>query len=467
MAAASDLIVALATPAGESALGVVRLSGAGVLEAVKGFLKPTTRGEPADEAAEGAVRTPPLQPRRATVALVHDEARPIDQVVATFFPGPRSYTGEDLLELSAHGSPLVLADIVELACKAGARPAEPGEFTLRAYRNGRLDLAQAEAVGHLIRARTRMAARAAMAQLDGGLSRAVEAARRDIIGILADVEAALDHPEEDIEEFPKEDVRSRLEAARSALGRLAESHRRGQLALDGARVAIVGRPNVGKSSLLNALLGRERAIVAPEPGTTRDTLEETVDLDGVRATLVDTAGLRPEGEAGAVEREGIRRARRSLETADLALVVLDRSEALRDEDLRLLEEAGKEERPFLIALNKSDLPSLARLPDRFGQPVDVSALTESGVDQLRLGLRRSLCDGGSAADGMPLVLSVRHRRALEEARAALGRACEVLEEGELAAVHLREALAELGAIAGETAPEEVLREVFSRFCVGK
>ncbi|MBI4346773.1 MAG: tRNA uridine-5-carboxymethylaminomethyl(34) synthesis GTPase MnmE [Elusimicrobia bacterium] len=443
----NDVIAAIATPAGEGALGIVRLSGPDVLAVAARFVRA------------------PWQPRLATLALVHDEGRPVERAVGVYFPGPDSYTGDDVLELTAHGSPYLLSRILELAVRSGARLASPGEFTHRAYLNGRLDLAQAEAVSLLIRARTETTARAAFEQLEGRLSNAVEDLRRRITGGLAIVEASLDHPEEDLPAFGPETAAAAASRLAEEARRLAATHRRGRLAADGARVSIVGRPNAGKSSLLNALVGRDRAIVADEPGTTRDTLEETADLRGVRAVLVDTAGLRDEAEAGAVEREGIRRTRASLAASDVALVVLDRSVDFQEPDRSLLEEAAAGGRPVIVALNKADLPRASGLDGIEG--VQVSALTGDGVSRLAERLADELARTGAAPEGEPWVVSLRHRLALEESAAALDRAAAVAGEAELAAVHLREALAKLGEIVGDTATEEVLRELFSRFCVGK
>lgn len=446
----AEVIVAIATPAGEGALGIVRLSGGDVFGVARSFLRPAG-----------------LKPRTAAVAEVFDARGTVERAVAVFFPGPSSYTGEDLLELTVHGSPYLVSRLVELACDAGARPAEPGEFTRRAYLNGRLDLAQAEAVALLIRARTEKAARAALAQLEGGLSRTVGELRRELTGVLAVVEASLDHPDEDLPAFAPGAAGEALSALAARAARLAATHRQGRLAAEGARISIVGSPNAGKSSLLNALLGRDRAIVAPEPGTTRDTLEEPADLQGVRTVLVDTAGLRAEGDAGAIEKEGMRRARKALEGSDLALVVLDRSVEFREADRRLLEEAAGGGRPVLVALNKSDLPPRIAAGDVASPALPVSALTGDGVEGLARALAETVAAGASAPEGEPIVLTLRHRRALEAAESSLRRAGEAVREPELAAVHLREALSALGAIVGETAPEEVLREVFSRFCVGK
>lgn len=447
----SDVIVASATPLGESAVGMVRLSGPGCLKIAAGFLRWSSE----------------LPARTATLAKAYADGRLLDSVVLTYFPAPNSYTGEDLLEISAHGSPYVIAKLLERSFAFGARAAEPGEFTQRAYLNGRLDLAQAEAVCGLIQARTRLAHRAAVDQLEGGLSARVEALRSELLDVLAHVEAALDHPDEELSVAAADELLMRIDGLRGELKTLAGTHRFGRLLSDGARIAIVGRPNVGKSSLLNSLLGRERAIVSDVPGTTRDTLEEWADLDGLKALFIDTAGLR-EKSLDPIEQAGMERTRRALASCDLALVVLDRSNPLEEGDRRILEQLPND-RPAIVVFNKSDLP------DRIGnalsgwsrEQVSVSALNASGVSQLVDTIRRSLAGNVPMEESGVIVTSLRHQKALSDAEAALSLAGEAISQGEVAALYLRETLAALGVIVGETTSEDVLRTVFSKFCVGK
>ncbi len=458
----AELIAALATPPEGGALGILRLSGAGCREACRLFLSAF-----------------PGQPRRVTRATAHERGRPLDEVLVTYFAAPESYTGEDCVEITAHGSPFILSSLLRLALASGARPASPGEFTLRAFLNGRMDLAQAEAVGALIAARTESAHRAALDHLQGGLSRRIQELRGCLLRLLAHVEASIDHPEEEIPELSESRLSEQIAELRRGLGRLLESHRFGRLAVEGARVAIVGRPNVGKSSLLNALLGRERAIVAEEPGTTRDTLEEPADLLGLRTLLIDTAGIR-EKPPDPVEAEGMRRARLALERSDMALIVLDRSRPVTAEDWDLvgsaLGEGGK--RPAIVALNKSDLPARVspaqllgdwacrRSGERPPSLVEVSALSGAGIRSLAERLSAVLSGGGSEPESS-VVTSLRHYNSLKEADEALFRAAESLRNPELAAVPLREALGLLGSILGENVDADVLAEIFSRFCVGK
>ena len=452
-----DTIAAIATPPGEGALGMVRVSGGDAVEAVSDMTKPPLRET--------------LQARKAVKVVVFDDEGPIDEAVAVHYPAESSPTGEDLVELTLHGSPYILQRTLFRALKR-VRLAAPGEFTQRAYLAGKLDLAQAEAVCSLIRARTETAHRSALRQLSGGLSQAVRACREPLLEVLVRIEACLDHPEEDIASLSPPEAAASLEAARAPIARLAETFALGRLAGEGARLALVGRPNAGKSSLLNALLGRERAIVCPEPGTTRDTLEEPSEIGGLPAVLVDTAGLR-EDCADAAEREGVSRAEAALENCDAAVLVVDGARAPTEEDARLhariVESARKRGTPLVAALNKADLGRAwdgAALP----RTVAVSARFGTGLEELKRALAETLGAGG---DREPvLVTSARHAQALRRAADEMTLAAEAAVTlggrwEDRAACHLREALRQLGLILGEGAPDETLHAVFARFCVGK
>lgn len=452
-----DTIAAIATPPGVGALGILRLTGPEARAVASGFL-----------ALKG------WEPRRATLSRAHDEASPIDHVVATWFPGPNSATGEDLVEVSTHGSPYILGRLLKAALSRGARLAEPGEFTQRAFLNGRLDLAQAEAVAELIRAKTDRAHRAALTRLEGGLSRAVERLRAPILDLLVGVEAALDHPEEDLPAPGPEPTREALLQARRKVLGLAETFKVGRLLADGARVCLVGRPNAGKSSLLNALLGTDRAIVCPTPGTTRDTLEEAADFEGIPGFLIDTAGLR-EGAQDEAEALGLERSERALRTADLGLLVIDRSRPQGPEDervhRRILETSARLGRPLVAVLNKSDLPAALHMDG-----VPVSAKSGSGLRELSRLIAGRLSSEAAAGDEL-VVCSLRHAKALDLAAKALSEAEQAVAKypgrwEDRAASWLREALGRLDEITGpgapgERAPDELLREIFSRFCIGK
>ena len=452
-----ETIAAIATAPGEGALAIVRLSGSGALALAR-------------ELAGGAI----LQPRRASRVIVRDEDGQIDEAVAVFYPADGSPTGEDLVELTLHGSPYIARRVLDAALKR-ARLAKPGEFTQRAFLNGKLDLAQAEAVAALIRARNEAAHRAALRQLGGGLSERVRQLKLPILDLLVRIEACLDHPEEDIPGLEAEEARAALEAARRPVEALQATFAAGRLAAEGARLALVGRPNAGKSSLLNALLGRRRAIVTPEPGTTRDTLEEPFELQGRAAVLVDTAGLREAG-ADEAEREGMARAEAAFESCDAAVLVVDGARRQDEEDARvharLVELARRRGTPLIAALNKADLAGGggAALSGLDAEPLRVSATAGTGLDELRSRLAQAV--GAGAAPEAVVVTSARHAEALRRAAAELREAEATVERHgsaweDRAAFHLREALRGLGGILGEGASDEALHEIFSRFCVGK
>ena len=448
MFSTSDTIVAIATPPGRGGIGVVRVSG----------------GDAGRVAAALLELDVPLQSRHATFARVNG-----DQVVATYFPAPHSYTGEHVVEISAHGSPVVLGQIVQDAMNAGARLAEPGEFTLRAFLNGRIDLIQAEAVADLIDAVTPAQARAAFDQLEGTLTERIADIDRDLFDLTARMEASLDFPDEGYHFMEAGDAAAALAAIEHKVSTLLCEFKRGRLIREGARVAIAGKPNVGKSSLFNALVGASRAIVTAAPGTTRDLVTETADIDGLRLEFIDTAGVRDACDE--VEREGVMRARRAWSTADLVLAVLDSSRPLDEDDFDLLRETDSRRR--LVVANKHDLPPAWRRSDF--AVLSVSSKTGEGLDALRSQLRISLdgTSGGAAPRDTAAVTNVRHASLLERAREALARAREsvdapggpVPEEFVLTDVH--EARIALEEVTGKRTSEDLLRHIFSRFCIGK
>ncbi len=444
-----DTIVAIATPAGHGGIGVVRLSGAQAPE-----IGGTLVGRPLD------------QPRRATLARVaigngHETLH--DQVVVTWFAAPHSYTGEHVVELSAHGSPVILRAIVERAAALGARLAEPGEFTMRAYLRGRMDLAQAEAVADLAAASTTLEARSASEQLHGSLSAAIRSLHERLFELVARLEASLDFPDEGYHFIDSADLRGAVSALREDVQRLAAAGRRGRLLREGAVVAFAGRPNTGKSSLFNCLVGFNRAIVTASPGTTRDVLTETIDLAGVRTTLVDTAGVRE--TADPIEAEGVRRAIAAAESATLTVLVLDRSEALTHEDRALLDRTPD----ALVAANKSDLAP-AWPPHAVPGAFEVSARTGSGMDALTGAIADRL-GTASLSRELPVVTNMRHVLLLEEAGAALERAADAVGEQqmpeEFVLADLHEARHALERVVGAHDPDDLLNHIFARFCIGK
>ena len=442
-----DTIAAVATPPGAGGVGVIRVSGALVADIAKRLL----RREP--------------EPRHAYYCAFADASgAPIDRGLLLYFKAPHSYTGEDVLELQTHGSPVVLRLLVARLVELGARHARPGEFSERAFLNGKLDLAQAEAVADLIASGSESAARAALRSLDGEFSRRVRALTAAAVRLRVWIEAAIDFPEEEIDFLSAPELRSDLAAVRTDLAELLDGARRGVRLADGLHVVIVGRPNAGKSSLLNALAASERAIVTEIPGTTRDLVRETVDIDGVALTLVDTAGLRE--SADVVEREGIRRARAELARADVVLLVTD-SDDDRDSALALLGDMPPAA-TRLVVRNKIDLAGEPPRRERHEDDIHLrlSAKTGAGLDLLHAELKAL---AGGDVDGA-CTARARHVAALERARTHLDAAESALVErnaGELAAEELREVQHALGEITGEFTSEDLLGAIFSSFCIGK
>jgi tRNA modification GTPase len=452
-----DTIVAIATPPGRGALGVVRLSGPAACRIAMDLLG----------------RDRPLEPRRATFARIVEAAEPaeprraVDQVVVTWFAAPRSFTGEEVVELSGHGSPVLLHRVVELALRAGARLAEPGEFTLRAHLNGRLDLIQAEAVADLVSAVTPLQARVAMDQLDGTLTAAIGAVDSALFDLAARLEASLDFPEEGFHFITRAGATAELAGIRASLDALIRDGRAGRVVREGATVVIAGRPNVGKSSLFNALVGTSRAIVTDVAGTTRDLLTERVDVEGLAITLVDTAGLAD--AADAIEAEGIRRARQALDVASLTVAVVDGSRPIDAGDRELLLAGDGRAVPVI---SKIDLPRAwprSDLRDAVVPPVEVSAVTGEGLADLRRAILAGLTSQDQWRDP-PAISNVRHLHLAEAARASVETVAEALAAGateELVLAELGAARRALEEITGQRSAEDLLRRVFGRFCVGK
>ncbi len=443
---AHDTIAAIATPAGLGGIGVVRVSGPSVPALAVALIG----------------RLP--APRHATRVAVRDaRGDQIESGLAIYFPGPASYTGEPVLELQGHGSPVALGLVLAACIDAGARLAEPGEFTRRAFLNGKLDLAQAEAVADLIGAATAKAARGALRSLTGEFSGAIEALVRQLTDLRALTEASLDFPEEEIEEVHREDTRVRLSETRNALASVLRSSRQGSLLRSGINVVLAGRPNVGKSSLLNRLAGEERAIVTPIPGTTRDTVRETVSIEGVPLNIVDTAGLHATTDE--IERLGIERTWRELGRADLVVMMVDAVNGLQPEDRAILDRFPDGAKQILV-WNKIDLAGLApgRRDDRSNE-VFISAKTGAGIDLLRMELLEAA--GWDLSGESLFVARERQLRALAEAGARLDAAAEQHENWEFLAEELRLAQRALSSITGEFSADDLLGEIFSRFCVGK
>ncbi|HEV7902762.1 MAG TPA: tRNA uridine-5-carboxymethylaminomethyl(34) synthesis GTPase MnmE [Pyrinomonadaceae bacterium] len=451
-----DTIVALSTPPGRSGIGVIRLNGEHALEHVRALVR--------DEQFSP-------EPNRVTLRKIYDPQTHelLDRALITYFKSPHSFTGEDIVELSCHGSPVLLLHIVDTLLALGARAADAGEFTLRALSNGRLNLSQAEAVRDLIDAQTEAAVRQAARQLGGELSARLQPTKDALLEIIVPLESSLEFVEDDLPQLTLERISLQLENLIQSLDTLADTFRSGRLLKDGLKVALVGRPNVGKSSVFNRLLASDRAIVTEIPGTTRDSLSELLNIDGVPVLLTDTAGMRESNDP--VEYLGIERTRRAIADADLVLFVLDGSQPLTGEDEAIF--ANIAEDTLVIALNKSDLGGFNNLISNGigdnSKRVAISAKTGAGLDALRDAIMEPF-KSGSATETEFLITNARHFDLLRRSADAL-RSSKVLVERraseDLILVGLYESLRYLGQITGETTPEDVLSQIFATFCIGK
>jgi tRNA modification GTPase len=455
-----DTIAAIATPLGEGGLAVVRISGAEAFEV-------------ADKVFQ-AIGKSSLKPSAAPTHTIHygkivRHSKTVDEVLLSVLRAPRTFTREDTVEISCHGGILPAKLVLDAILKNGARLAEPGEFTRRAFLNGRLDLAQAEAVADLIHSRTELALAAANEQLAGKLSQRINELRDEMMKTLAHVEAHIDFPDEDISPDTKSQLLKRLENGISFMNELLRTANEGQILRRGIRAAIVGRPNAGKSSLLNQLLGHDRAIVSPIAGTTRDTIEETANIRGLPVVFIDTAGLR-EGR-DEIEVEGIRRSRETLEKAELILHVLDASEPLTGADEIYLAEFAAKKRIFV--LNKIDLPKKLELPEPVtyhSSLVTASCLSGQGIEALKDAIKNLVWAGKIEAGMLQVMINSRHQEALGRARAATLQTVDALRADaslELVALDLRIAVNAVGEIVGKTTTEDLLDSIFSQFCLGK
>ncbi len=425
-------------------------------------------GKDSRRIAEGILRfrkAPEWRSWSATLAdLLDAEANAIDQIVVTFYEAPRSYTAEDVIEVACHGSPVVLRHCLERACAAGARLAEPGEFTLRAYLNGRIDLPQAEAVRDLIESTTLFQARVAAQQVEGSVSRRIAPLKEQFLELIALLEAGIDFAEDDVSVAPAEEILRRLEPVQRGLADLAASFAFGKLVHFGFTLAVVGRPNVGKSSLFNRLIEQDRAIVTDIPGTTRDAVSETASLGGIPVRFVDTAGIRTGQDL--VESLGIERSYQAMADADLTVVVVDASVPLQPEDFAIMERAQRHGR-FLIAGNKTDLPRAAVLDE---DVVAVSALTGEGVEVLRARILDAISPKGGFVQEGGFITSIRHERLLQESLAALAQAETAVRNSiphEMLLLDLYAALRPIDAITGATTADDILNRIFATFCIGK
>jgi tRNA modification GTPase len=451
-----DTIAAIATPIGEGGLAVIRISGADALAVADRCFRPSAKHGT-------AVATAPSH----TIHYGHvvRGGRTLDEVLLSVMRAPRTFTGEDVVEITCHGGVLASKTVLDTVLAGGARAAEPGEFTRRAFLNGRIDLAQAEAVADLIHSRTELALQAANAQLEGKLSKRINLLRDQLMQTMAHIEAHIDFPDEDIAPDTRAQLLHRLDQGIGFMDQLLATANEGRILRRGIRAAIIGRPNAGKSSLLNQLLGHDRAIVSAIPGTTRDTIEETANVRGIPVVFIDTAGLRDARDE--IELEGIRRSRKSFEQAELILHVLDGSQSLTLSDETFLAEFSAKKR--ILVANKSDLPRRLILPSEF-DALEVSCVTGQGAEALKDAIKQAVWSGDVRAEMLETMINSRHQDALRRGRESAQRALDSLRSEatlELVAMDLRIAANAVGEIVGKTTTEDLLDSIFSQFCIGK
>jgi tRNA modification GTPase len=488
-----DTIVAIATPPGRGGIGVVRLAGPDARTIAQPMLRLNRELEP-----NRAIHCDLIEPssthvgtdafvrpaeRSSAPAATTPPAR-IDEVIVTYFAKPHSYTTDDIIEISAHGSPVVLRHIVELALARGARLAEPGEFTMRAFLNGRLDLTQAEAVRHLIDSQTLFQAKVAAQQLEGALSNRLKPIKKNLVDLIALLEAGIDFAEDDVSIAPAATILDRIAKIEAPLEQLAATFTYGKLVHQGLTLAIVGRPNVGKSSLFNRLVERERAIVTAQPGTTRDLVSETVSIGGIPVELVDTAGIRRAPNDAEAESIGIKKSMEALADADFVLVVIDKTQPLNEEDQELLREI--EARPAIVVENKSDLITDCGDASRADSPcgdgalprpvpnspprVPTSALTGEGIPALRAAILHHVAGDSTTQQESGFLTSVRHQKLVNDALTALAAATHAVAARvphEMLLLDLYAALRPLDEITGATTTDDILNLIFGTFCIGK
>lgn len=456
-----DTIVAISTPIGEGGIGIVRLSGRNSLSI-------------ADKIFKSKDGNPPSRFKSYTTHYGHILSalkEIIDEVILTVMRSPKSYTKEDIVEINCHGGIVPLKNVLELILSSGARLAQPGEFTMRAFLNGRIDLAQAESVSDIIRSKTDTSLRAAMSQLEGGLSETVRGLRNDLINLTTHIEASIDFPEEDVEILSSCGLKEKIKEAVDRLKVLIDSADKGRILREGIRTVICGKPNVGKSSLMNSLLKEKRVIVSHLPGTTRDTIEEIINIDGIPLKIVDTAGIIE--SADLLTKEGVARSRFHIKTADLVLFLLDGSRSLCANDKIIMDEI--KDKKVIVVINKTDLPNrleVSKIRETLHDKtiMEISVKDKRNLKELEDAISNMVWGGRVTADHTAVVTNARHKALLIESRRALKKVLHNLKENlylELTALNMKEAIDSLGGITGETINDDILGRIFSNFCVGK
>ena len=451
-------IAAISTAPGIGGIGIVRMSGENCFEILNKIFKP-----------KNAYKIEEISGYTIKYGFIVDNEEIIDEVLVSFFKAPKSYTAENMCEINSHGGIVVMNKILDLCIKNGADMAEPGEFTKRAFLNGRVDLSQAEAVIDLINAKTDKEAKISVEQLEGSLSEKIEKIRKMMISVMADIEATIDYPEYDLEEVTNGQIMKILDQVDNMLDELEKSFKNGKILREGISTAIIGRPNAGKSSLLNVILNEERAIVTDIEGTTRDTIEEYISIEGVPLKIIDTAGIR--NSADEVEKIGVNKAIEIAKNSDIVIAIFDSSKELNEEDEKILDLV--KDKNSIILLNKIDLKQVVSKKDfeKYGKPiVEISTKTRTGVEKLYKEISNQFKLNEIANDGETIVTNVRHKNIILNARKNVTMARDTIKNNmpiDIISTNLKEVLEELGKITGETVTEDVINEIFSKFCLGK
>jgi len=456
-----DTISAISTPFGNGGISIIRICGEKTFKIIEKIFKPVK------DSGKG-IKTYTMKYGHIIDPLKKEK---IDEVLVSFFVKPYTYTKEDMAEINCHGGIVIAKEVMQAVLSCGARLANPGEFTMRAFLNGRVDLSQAEAVIDLINSKTTSARKASLRQLEGKLSDKIKGIRENLIDVITDIEAAIDYPEYDIEEVSRKNIEERLNYCIKEINILSNTYFQGRILREGIEVAIIGRTNVGKSSLLNALAKKERAIITDIPGTTRDIIEEYLEIGGVAVKILDTAGLRETTDK--VELAGIERSKKAIENADLVLIILDGSEEINDQDKKILNLI--KDKKTIIVINKSDLKRklsaekiIQVLPNR--KTIEISALNEEGLEDIEEAIRELVATNQVSYDNEILITNLRHKNLTDETKKTLEEASNLVKDGmpiDVVSVVITEAANKIGEITGDTVGEEVIKNIFAKFCIGK